>query len=53
MLGIRGLLPKRIKRGQKIAQLLPRFVMTDAPVLPVFELPKADRGDKGFGSSGT
>ena len=40
-----------IKAGDKIAQILPRQVLTSSVML-VDKLPISDRGDKGFGSSG-
>lgn len=40
-----------IRAGDKIAQLLPRQVLT-SPVQIVDELPPGARGEKGFGSSG-
>ncbi len=42
---------KLIKKGQKVAQLLILPIVLPE-VLEVDELPKGDRGDKGWGSSG-
>ena len=43
--------PYTVKKGDKIAQLVPRKHY-HFPVEEVDELPETDRGDKGFGSSG-
>jgi dUTP pyrophosphatase len=41
-----------IKKGDKIAQMIPQPVRTGSGVINVDELPEAQRGDNGFGSSG-
>lgn len=41
-----------IKAGQKIAQIIPIEVLTEAMVLETDVLPNTERGDRGFGSSG-
>lgn len=43
----------KIKKGDKIAQLIPIKVRTEGGVLKVDELDQSHRGDKGFGSSGS
>jgi dUTP pyrophosphatase len=40
-----------IRKGQKVAQMIPQPVMTDG-VLEVAKLPDSGRGERGFGSSG-
>lgn len=41
-----------IQKGDKIAQLVP-IPLTNWPIIEVDNLGKTDRGEKGFGSSGT
>ena len=43
--------PIHIKKGDKIAQML-LIPMVYTTITEVAELPKTDRGNKGFGSSG-
>ena len=47
-----GAEPFRIRRGDRIAQLLIQRVER-AEFVSVFELPASDRGEGGFGSTGT
>jgi len=46
-----GLMDVHIQKGQKIAQLVIKKIITPTPVL-VDSLEETERGDKGFGSSG-
>jgi dUTP pyrophosphatase len=41
-----------IRKGDKIAQMIPTYVRTGTGVVECAVLPDADRGDRGFGSSG-
>lgn len=41
-----------IKKGERIAQIMPREIFTDSPVLEVRDLGDTSRGDGGFGSTG-
>ena len=42
----------RIRRGDKIAQLIPIRPETMVQIVEVDELSPSDRGEKGYGSSG-
>jgi len=42
-----------IKAGDKIAQMEPRIPQTHFPIIRVDELPPGERGDKGYGSTGS
>lgn len=45
--------PVKVERGSRIAQLLIHSRSTRMYIQPVAELSESDRGDKGFGSSGS